>query len=199
MKSQTPKRIKSTSQATLHTNPGGDNRWRPEVRFFAKTAKRIKSTSPGKTKKPKNESSLQARAPPPKPKRAPGSIRERSERVRYSTDVRGTTGGQSYDCSQICVTEVIVINVTLTAVKPFFGRWLWLDYVPHSSSHDYDYDLTTSALQEVNTLTTIAVMTFLPNWPLWGDFFHLDPLPTRNPGKFCIFPHEIVSHDLSHD
>ena len=83
MKSQTPKRIKSTSQATLHTNPGGDNRWRPEVRFFAKTAKRIKSTSPGKTKKPKNESSLQARAPPPKPKRAPGSIRERSERVRY--------------------------------------------------------------------------------------------------------------------
>ena len=83
MKSQTSKRIKSTSQATLHTNPGGDNRWRPEVRFFAKTAKRIKSTSPGKTKKPKNESSLQARAPPPKPKRAPGSIRERSERVRY--------------------------------------------------------------------------------------------------------------------
>ena len=85
MKSQTPKRIKSTSQATLHTNPGGDNRWRPEVRFFAKTAKRIKSTSPGKNKKPKNESSLQARAPPPKPKRAPGSIRERSERVRYSS------------------------------------------------------------------------------------------------------------------
>ena len=32
-----------------------------------------------------------------------------------------STGGQSYDCSQICVTEVIVINVTLTAVKPFFG------------------------------------------------------------------------------
>jgi len=81
MKSQTPKRIKSTSQATLHTNPGGDNRWRPEVRFFAKTAKRIKSTSPGKTKKPKNESSLQARAPPPKPKRAPGSIHTREKRA----------------------------------------------------------------------------------------------------------------------
>ena len=93
MKSQTPKRIKSTSQATLHTNPGGDNRWRPEVRFFAKTAKRIKSTSPGRTKKQKNESSLQARAPPPKPKRAPGSIRERSERVRYRVSSPYCLGG----------------------------------------------------------------------------------------------------------
>ena len=78
MKSQTSKRIKSTSQATLHTNPGGDNRWRPEVRFFAKTAKRIKSTSPGKTKKPKNESSLQARAPRPKRERLGPYAREAS-------------------------------------------------------------------------------------------------------------------------
>ena len=82
---------------------------------------------------------------------------------------------QSYDFSQICVTEVIVINVTLTAVKPFFGLWLWLDYVPHSSSHDYDFDLTTSAPQEVNTLTWIAVMTFLPFLAPVGRFFPFRP------------------------
>ena len=35
--------------------------------------------------------------------------------------IKKTTVVQSYDFSQICVTEVIVINVTLTAVKPFFG------------------------------------------------------------------------------
>ena len=42
---------------------------------------------------------------------------------------------KSYDCSQNCVTEVIVINVTLTAVKPF------------------DYDLTTYLTPAVMTMT----------------------------------------------